>query len=158
MRVAPMPPAGEHGDTTEACTFNGLDADFVRTFEGTFLPFYQELRAKHPHALKPLTITFAEVVRGEHVESTLCVSHRWMKPDQPECAPEPRVARKNNSDPIGFVGWSLSRASLRGRGGSRGERASRAGRPRRTRRRRRSGSALGRVSRASRNERGFVPG
>jgi len=39
-----MPPAA-------SCTFFMLDADFVRSFRGTTLPFYQEIREKHSDAI-----------------------------------------------------------------------------------------------------------
>jgi hypothetical protein len=61
-----------------------LKADFVRAFSGKKLPFFQELRAKHPNALVEVTITYEEVVSGTHVEKILSISHRWMEPTQPD--------------------------------------------------------------------------
>ena len=61
-----------------------IRADFLRTFSGKILPFFQELRAKHPSAFVEVTISYEEVVRGTHVEKILSVSHRWMEPTQPD--------------------------------------------------------------------------
>ena len=61
-----------------------IKADFLRTFTGTNLPFFQELRAKHPSAFVEVTISYEEVVRGAHVEKILSISHRWMEPTQPD--------------------------------------------------------------------------
>ncbi len=61
-----------------------IKADFLRTFSGTNLPFFQELRAKHPSAFVEVTISYEEVVRGTHVEKILSISHRWMVPTQPD--------------------------------------------------------------------------
>ena len=48
------------------------------------LPFFQEIRSKHPEAIVEVTITYAEVVRGTHVEKILSVSHRWMTAQDPD--------------------------------------------------------------------------
>ena len=48
------------------------------------LPFFQEIRSKHPDALVEVTITYAEVVSGTHVEKVLSISHRWMTPQAPD--------------------------------------------------------------------------
>ncbi|KOO32328.1 trafficking protein particle complex 8, partial [Chrysochromulina tobinii] len=61
-----------------------IKADFLRTFSGTNLPFFQELRAEHPSAFVEVTISYEEVVRGAHVEKILSISHRWMEPTQPD--------------------------------------------------------------------------
>jgi hypothetical protein len=61
-----------------------IKADFLRTFSGKNLPFFQELRAKHPSAFVEVTISYEEVVRGTHVEKILSISHRWMVPTQPD--------------------------------------------------------------------------
>ena len=61
-----------------------IKADFLRTFSGTNLPFFQELRAKHPSAFVEVTISYEEVVCGTHVEKILSISHRWMLPTQPD--------------------------------------------------------------------------
>jgi hypothetical protein len=61
-----------------------IKADFLRTFTGKNLPFFQELRAKHPSAFVEVTISYEEVVRGTHVEKILSISHRWMEPTQPD--------------------------------------------------------------------------
>ena len=61
-----------------------IKADFLRTFSGKNLPFFQELRAKHPSAFVEVTISYEEVVRGTHVEKILSISHRWMEPTQPD--------------------------------------------------------------------------
>ena len=61
-----------------------IRADFLRTFSGKILPFFQELRAMHPSAFVEVTISYEEVVRGTHVEKMLSISHRWMDPAQPD--------------------------------------------------------------------------
>ena len=61
-----------------------IKADFLRTFSGKNLPFFQELRAKHPSAFVEVTISYEEVVRGTHVDEILSISHRWMEPTQPD--------------------------------------------------------------------------
>ena len=61
-----------------------IKADFLRTYTGKNLPFFQELRENHREALVEVTISFEEVVRGTHVEKILSVSHRWMEPTQPD--------------------------------------------------------------------------
>ena len=66
------------------CRFWMIKADFLRTFSGTNLPFFQELRAKHPSAFVEVTISYEEVVCGTHVEKILSISHRWMLPTQPD--------------------------------------------------------------------------
>ena len=67
-----------------SCRFWMIRADFLRTFSGKNLPFFQELRAKHPSAFVEVTISYEEVVRGTLVEKILSVSHRWMEPTQPD--------------------------------------------------------------------------
>eukprot|EP00900_Chrysochromulina_parva_P027868 jgi/Chrpa1/9715/Chrysochromulina_OHIO_Genome00015480-RA len=66
------------------CRFWMIKADFLRTFSGTNLPFFQELRAEHPSAFVKVTISYEEVVCGTHVEKILSISHRWMLPTQPD--------------------------------------------------------------------------
>ena len=61
-----------------------IKADFLRTFSGKNLPFFQELRAMHPSAFVEVTISYEEVVLGTHVEKILSISHRWMEPTQPD--------------------------------------------------------------------------
>eukprot|EP00900_Chrysochromulina_parva_P018879 jgi/Chrpa1/26993/Chrysochromulina_OHIO_Genome00008865-RA len=61
-----------------------IKADFLRTFSGKNLPFFQELRAKHPSAFVEVTISYEEVVRRTYVEKILSISHRWMEPTQPD--------------------------------------------------------------------------
>ena len=61
-----------------------IKADFIRAFSGKKLPFFQELRAKHPSALVEVTISYEEVVCGKHVEGILSISHRWMEPTEPD--------------------------------------------------------------------------
>ena len=61
-----------------------IKADFLRTFSGKNLPFFQELRAKHPSAFLEITMNYEEVVRGTHVEKILSISHRWTVPTQPD--------------------------------------------------------------------------
>ena len=61
-----------------------IKADFLRTFSGKNLPFFQELRADHPSAFVEVTMNYEEVVRGTHVEKILSISHRWMEPTQPD--------------------------------------------------------------------------
>ena len=61
-----------------------IRADFLRTFSGKNLPFFQELRADHPSAFVEVTMNYEEVVRGTHVEKILSISHRWMDPAQPD--------------------------------------------------------------------------
>ena len=85
--AAALPPVSRPqlpGDTTASCTFCMLDAEWVRAFKGDKLPFFRELRAEHPRALRQVTITYAEVVQGTHVETTLSLSHRWMQPLVPD--------------------------------------------------------------------------
>ena len=67
-----------------SCRFWMIKADFLRTFSGKNLPFFQELRAKHPSAFVEVTISYEEVVRRTHVEKILSISHRWMEPTQPD--------------------------------------------------------------------------
>jgi hypothetical protein len=99
-KVAPAPPpelparlglklegGSLEGDAAEymvSCRFWMIKADFLRTFSGKNLPFFQELRAKHPSAFVEVTISYEEVVRGTHVEKILSISHRWMEPTQPD--------------------------------------------------------------------------
>ena len=63
-----------------------LNANFVRQFPGKHLPFFQELRdsfiADEP--LVKVSLDYADVVKGTHIETTLAVSHRWMQPDHPD--------------------------------------------------------------------------
>ena len=73
-------------DKTGSCTFFLLPTEWVRTFQGRKLPFFQEIRAKHPHALVKVTLTWGEVVSGKHMSNILSVSHRWMVSNDPECA------------------------------------------------------------------------
>jgi hypothetical protein len=61
-----------------------IKADFLRTFSGKNLPFFQKLRARHPSAFVEVTMNYEEVVRGTHVEKILSISHRWMVPTQPD--------------------------------------------------------------------------
>jgi len=61
-----------------------IKADFLRTFSGTNLPFFQELRAEHPSAFVEVTISYEEVVCGTHVEKILSISHCWTKKTQPD--------------------------------------------------------------------------
>ena len=79
-QVAPQPLA----DSTESCRFYMIKAEFIRAYSGAKLPFFQEMRSKHPEAIVEVTITYAEVVSGTHVEKTLSVSHRWMTPQEPD--------------------------------------------------------------------------
>ena len=72
------------GDETAACTFWALDADFIRNFEGTKLPFFQQIQHAHPKALQKVTITWGEVVQGTHIQKILSLSHRWMEPGDPD--------------------------------------------------------------------------
>ena len=78
--------ASRNVDQTGACTFFLLPTEWVRTFQGRKLPFFQEIRAKHPHALVKVTLTWGEVVSGKHMSNILSVSHRWMVSNDPECA------------------------------------------------------------------------
>ena len=61
-----------------------IKSDFLRTYPGKVLPFFQDLRKKHREALVEMTITYEEVVRGTHVEKILSISHRWMEPSDPD--------------------------------------------------------------------------
>ena len=79
-QVAPQPLV----DSTESCRFYMIKADFIREYSGAKLPLFQEMRSKHPEAIVEVTITYAEVVSGTHVEKTLSVSHRWMTPQEPD--------------------------------------------------------------------------
>jgi hypothetical protein len=88
VEMAPLPAGGAVGlptDPTVSCVFVFLGAEFVRDYdEGKQLPFFQEIRKKHPSKLRKVTITYAEVIAGTHVLKRLVVSHRWMNPDQPD--------------------------------------------------------------------------
>ena len=79
-QVAPQPLV----DTTESCRFYMIKAGFIRAYSGEKLPFFQEMRSKHPEAIVEVTTTYAEVVSGTHVEEILSVSHRWMTPQEPD--------------------------------------------------------------------------
>ena len=61
-----------------------IKADFLRTFSGKNLPFFQELRAEHPSAFVEVTISYEEVVCGTHVEKILSISHCWTEKTQPD--------------------------------------------------------------------------
>jgi len=79
------PPSAVRGPAGPvSCRFWMIKADFLRTFSGKNLPFFQELRAKHPSAFVEVTISYEEVVRGTHVEKILSISHRWMVTAQPD--------------------------------------------------------------------------
>ena len=67
-----------------SCRFWMIKADFLRTFSGTNLPFFQELREMHPSAFVDVTISYEEVVCGTHVKKILSISHRWMEATQPD--------------------------------------------------------------------------
>jgi hypothetical protein len=56
----------------------------VREYDGERLPFFQEIREKHSEQMERRTLSWAQVVRGVHVETCLSVSHRWMEPEQPD--------------------------------------------------------------------------
>ena len=71
-QVAPQPLV----DSTESCRFYMIKAEFIRAYSGLKLPFFQEIRSKHPEAIVEVTITYAEVVSGTHAEKILSVSHR----------------------------------------------------------------------------------
>ena len=73
-------PLGEADD----CMFFMLDANFIRTFPGKNLPFFQEIRDKHPRALVEVALDYAQVVKGTRCDTTLAISHRWMQPDEPD--------------------------------------------------------------------------
>ena len=79
-QVAPQPLV----DSTESCRFYTIKADFIRAYSGLKLPFFQEIRSKHPEAIVEVTITYAEVVSGTHAEKILSVSHRWMTAQDPD--------------------------------------------------------------------------
>ena len=67
-----------------SCRFWMIKADFLRTFSGTNLPFFQELREGHPSAFVEVTISYEEVVCGTHVEKILSISHCWTEKTQPD--------------------------------------------------------------------------
>ena len=69
--------------SAHACTFFMLDAAFVRQYPGKSLPFFQEIRDKYTtdEPLVEVSLDYADVVKGTHIETTLAVSHRWMQPD-----------------------------------------------------------------------------
>eukprot|EP00966_Prymnesium_polylepis_P286577 6619800-Prymnesium_polylepis.1 len=56
-QVAPQPLV----ESTESCRFYMIKADFIRAYSGLKLPFFQEMRSKHPEAIVEVTITYAEV-------------------------------------------------------------------------------------------------
>ena len=72
--------------SAHARTFFMLDAVFVRQFPGKSLPFFQEIRDKYTTEgpLVEVSLDYADVVKGIHIETTLAVSHRWMQPDDPD--------------------------------------------------------------------------
>ena len=77
-----------------------LNADFVRSFSGKSLPFFQEIRDQFK-ANKPLvevSLDYADVVNGKHLETTLAVSHRWMQPNDPDPDGEQLKALKDFLD------------------------------------------------------------
>ena len=76
-------PAAETNETA-SCTFFMLDAQFVRNFPGKRLPFLNEIRKSNTEAVREVTLNYAEVVSGTHVEKILSVSHRWMTPEEPD--------------------------------------------------------------------------
>ena len=82
--VHPLSAGSSERAATVSCRFWMIKADFLRTFSGTNLPFFQELRAKHPSAFVEVTISYEEVVCGTHVEKIMSISHRWMLPTQPD--------------------------------------------------------------------------
>ena len=49
-----------------SCRFYMIKAEFIRGYSGLKLPFFQEIRSKHPEAIVEVTITYAEVVSGTH--------------------------------------------------------------------------------------------
>ena len=83
-QVAPQLQADSAETSTETCSFWCLHGDWVRKYPGKKLPFFQELRNKHPEALIQVTISYAQVVTGALVEDFLAVSHRWMEPNDPD--------------------------------------------------------------------------
>ena len=93
-QVAPSPLV----DSTESCRFYMLKADWLRGYSGKKLPFFQEMRSKHPEAIVEVTITYAEVVSGTHVEKILSISHRWMTPEEPDPDGEQLKAMKTFLD------------------------------------------------------------
>ena len=44
----------------------------------------QEIRQKHAEALVEVTLSYADVVAGVHVDEIGSVSHRWLDPDEPD--------------------------------------------------------------------------
>ena len=82
--VHPLSAGSSERAATVSCRFWMIKADFLRTFSGTNLPFFQELLAKHPSAFVEVTISYEEVVCGTHVEKIMSISHRWMLPTQPD--------------------------------------------------------------------------
>ena len=63
LGTVPHVPPQPQADSTETCSFWCLHADWVRKYPGKKLPFFQELRKKHPEALvhiaHPATISQA---------------------------------------------------------------------------------------------------
>ena len=84
LGAAAKPLAAGSSNGAATCRFWMIKADFLRTYSGTNLPFFQVLRAKHPSPFVKLTISYEEVVCGTHVEKILSISHRWMLPTQPD--------------------------------------------------------------------------
>eukprot|EP00900_Chrysochromulina_parva_P007474 jgi/Chrpa1/16728/Chrysochromulina_OHIO_Genome00023631-RA len=82
--VHPLSAGSSERAATVSCRFWMIKADFLRTFSGTNLPFFQELRAEHPSAFVEVTISYEEVVCGTHVEKILSISHCWTKKTQPD--------------------------------------------------------------------------
>lgn len=66
--------AGEAEAATVQCTFWFLEADFVRTYSGKNMPFFQDIREKYPDKLVQVTLTYLKVITGELVKESLSVS------------------------------------------------------------------------------------
>ena len=73
-------------DERDECSFWFVRADFLRAFEGTTPPSFQEIREQHPEALERQTVPALAAFRGEYARSHCVVSHRWMSAGAPDDA------------------------------------------------------------------------
>uniref|UniRef100_A0A7S2D976 Uncharacterized protein n=1 Tax=Haptolina brevifila TaxID=156173 RepID=A0A7S2D976_9EUKA len=66
------------------CTFDFIDADFLRGWTGGNLPAHQALRSAHPEAIVRRTISIHDLYRGHLRDSSCVVSHRWEEREEPD--------------------------------------------------------------------------
>ena len=83
----PLDQSAEGGsllDEAPRCAFWFVHADKLRGFQGKTPPRLQEVRREHPDWLEQQTISFREGCDGAFERSTLVVSHRWEKKEEPD--------------------------------------------------------------------------